>query len=86
MKVRVSSGTVGRVSVELNSSIPYIGSFFVRVEVGRDCVQLVHRPLSDLYQPKMIDDYECGAVGGMETRRGNQNTIVYCGHLRPHIA
>jgi hypothetical protein len=27
-----------------------------------------------LYQPRMIDDDECGAVGGMRIGRGNRST------------
>jgi hypothetical protein len=27
-----------------------------------------------LYQPRVIDDDECGAVGGMKIGRGNQST------------
>jgi hypothetical protein len=36
---------------------------------------LVHRPLIALfYQPRMIDDDECGAVGGMRIGRENRST------------
>jgi hypothetical protein len=36
---------------------------------------LVRRPLiSSLYQTRMIDDVECGAVGGMRIGRGNRRT------------
>jgi hypothetical protein len=35
----------------------------------------VRRPLiGQLYQPRMIDDDECGAVGGMRVGRGNRST------------
>jgi hypothetical protein len=27
-----------------------------------------------LYEPQMIDDGDCGAIGGMKIGRGNQNT------------
>jgi hypothetical protein len=27
-----------------------------------------------LYQPKMIDDGDCGAIGGMKIGRGNRST------------
>jgi hypothetical protein len=27
-----------------------------------------------LYQPRMIDDGDCGAIGGMKTDRGNRST------------
>jgi hypothetical protein len=38
-------------------------------------VHLVRRPLFNLlYQPQMIDDDECGAVGGMIIGRGNRST------------
>jgi hypothetical protein len=38
-------------------------------------VHLVRRPLFGLlYQPRMIDDDECGAVGGMKIGRGNRST------------
>jgi hypothetical protein len=40
-----------------------------------DWVHLVRRPLFDLlYQPRMIDDDECEAVGGMRICRGNWST------------
>jgi hypothetical protein len=43
--------------------------------VGWDWVHLVRRPLIGLlYQPRMIDDDECGAVGGMRIVRGDRNT------------
>jgi hypothetical protein len=36
---------------------------------------LVRRPLIGLlYQPRMIDDGDCGAVGGMRIGRGNRST------------
>jgi hypothetical protein len=35
----------------------------------------VLRPLFGLlYQPQMIDEDDCGAIGGMTIGRGNQNT------------
>jgi hypothetical protein len=44
--------------------------------VGWDWVHLARRPLTDLlYQPRMIDDDECGAGGGMRIGRGNVSTI-----------
>jgi hypothetical protein len=27
-----------------------------------------------LYQPQMLDDGECGAIGGMKVGRGNRST------------
>jgi hypothetical protein len=40
-----------------------------------DWVHLVCRPIfGQLYEPLMIDDNECGAVGGMRTGRGNRST------------
>jgi hypothetical protein len=43
--------------------------------VGWDWVHLVRRPLIRLlYQPRMIDDDEYGAVGGMRIGRGNRST------------
>jgi hypothetical protein len=40
-----------------------------------DSVYLVRRPLIGLlYLPRMIDDDECGAVGGMRIGRGNRST------------
>jgi hypothetical protein len=43
--------------------------------VGWDWVHLVRRPLIGLlYQHRMIDDDECGAVGGMRIGRGNRST------------
>jgi hypothetical protein len=39
--------------------------------VGWDWAHLVRRPLIGLlYQPRMIDDDDCGAVGGMRIGRG----------------
>jgi hypothetical protein len=43
--------------------------------IGWDWVHLVLQPLLGLlYQPQMIDDGECGAVGGMRIGRGNRST------------
>jgi hypothetical protein len=43
--------------------------------VGWDWVHLVLRPLlALLYQSQMIDDGDCGAVGGMKIGRGNRST------------
>jgi hypothetical protein len=40
-------------------------------------VHLVHRPLSGLlYQPRMIEDDECGAVGGMRIGKGKRGTRI----------
>jgi hypothetical protein len=40
-----------------------------------ETVHLVRRPLTGLlYQPRMIDDDNCGAVGGMRSGRGNRST------------
>jgi hypothetical protein len=51
----------------------FLGFFFLGVE--RDSGHLVSRPLIGLlYQPRMIDDDECGAVGGMRIGRGNPST------------
>jgi hypothetical protein len=37
---------------------------------------LVRRPLFGLlYQTRMVDDDECGAVAGMRIRRGNLSTL-----------
>jgi hypothetical protein len=45
------------------------------VVVGWDWVHLVRRPLFGLlYQPRMIDDVECGAVGVMRIGRVNRST------------
>jgi hypothetical protein len=45
------------------------------LEWGETESTLVRRPLFDLlYQPRMIDDDECGAVGGMRIGRGNRST------------
>jgi hypothetical protein len=42
---------------------------------GWDWVHLVCRALIGLlYQPQMIDDDECGAVGGMRIGKGNRST------------
>jgi hypothetical protein len=43
--------------------------------VGWDCVHLVRRQLFGLlYQSRIIDDDDCGAVGGMRIGRGNLST------------
>jgi hypothetical protein len=43
--------------------------------VRLDWVHLVRRPLFGLlYQPRMIDDDECGTVGGIRIGRGNQSS------------
>jgi hypothetical protein len=43
--------------------------------VGWDWVHLVRRPLTGLlYQPRMIDDDDCGAIRGMRIGRGNRCT------------
>jgi hypothetical protein len=43
--------------------------------MGWNWVHLVRRPLTALlYQPRMIEDDECGAVGGMRIGRGNRST------------
>jgi hypothetical protein len=45
--------------------------------VGWDWVHLVRRPLFDLlYQPRMIDDDECGAAGRTRIGRGNRSTRI----------
>jgi hypothetical protein len=42
-----------------------------------DWVHLVCRALFGLlYQPRMIDDDECGAAGGMRIGRGNQSAVL----------
>jgi hypothetical protein len=49
--------------------------FFWFLGVGWDWVHLVSRPLIGLlYQPRMIADDECGAVGGMRIGRGDRST------------
>jgi hypothetical protein len=48
---------------------------FYFLGVGWDWVHLAHRPLTGLlYQPGMIGDDECVAVGGMKIGRGNRST------------
>jgi hypothetical protein len=43
--------------------------------VGWDWVHLVRRPqIGLLYQPRMIDDDDCGAIGRMRIGRGNRRT------------
>jgi hypothetical protein len=40
-----------------------------------ETVHLVRRPLTGLlYEPRMIDDSECGAVGAMRIGKGNRST------------
>jgi hypothetical protein len=49
--------------------------FFKFLAVGWDWVHLLRRPLIGLlYQPRMIDDAEYGAVGGMRIGRGNRSS------------
>jgi hypothetical protein len=43
---------------------------------GWDWVHLVLRPLFGLlYQPQMIDDYDCGAIRGMRIGKVNRSTL-----------
>jgi hypothetical protein len=43
--------------------------------MGWDWVHLVRRPLFGLlYQPQVIDDDDCGAMGGIRIGRGNRST------------
>jgi hypothetical protein len=42
--------------------------------VGWDWVHLVPATTGLLYQPQMIDDGDCGAIGGMKICRGNRST------------
>jgi hypothetical protein len=56
-----------------------------------DWVHLVHRALTGLlYQPRLIDDDECVAVGGMRIGRGTRNTrrksapVPLCPPQTPH--
>jgi hypothetical protein len=65
--------------------------FFKFLGVGWDCIHLVHRQIIGLlYQPRMIDDDECGAVGGMRIGRGNRSTrrktgpVPFCPPQIPH--
>jgi hypothetical protein len=57
--------------------------------VELDCVELVRWPLFGLlYQPRMIDDDECDAVGGI-IGRGNRSTLrkpVIVSLCPPHIS
>jgi hypothetical protein len=49
--------------------------FFFCFSRGVDGVHLVLRPLFVLlYQPQVIDDGDCGAIGGMRIGRGNRST------------
>jgi hypothetical protein len=51
----------------------YFSVFFL---MGWDWVHLVLRPLFGLlHQPRMIDQDDCGAIGGMRTDRGNWSTL-----------
>jgi hypothetical protein len=55
--------------------IKYSSFFLVSWYGVWDWVHLVRRPITGLlYQPRMIDDDECAAVGGMRIGRGNRNT------------
>jgi hypothetical protein len=45
--------------------------------VGWGWVRLVRRPgMGLLNQPRMLDDDECGAVGGMTVDRGNRSAMI----------
>jgi hypothetical protein len=49
--------------------------FFSFLGVGWDSVPMLHSPLIGLlYQPRIRDDDECGAVGGMRIGKGNRST------------
>jgi hypothetical protein len=67
-----------------------VGIFFKPLGVG--WIHLARRPLIGLlYQPLMIDDDECGAVGGMRIGRGNRSTRrkpvpVHFVHHKSHIS
>jgi hypothetical protein len=68
---------IGTIIYVLWSSIPSTCSElnFLILGVGWDWVHLVRRPVTGpLYQPRMIDDDECGAVGGMRIGRWNRST------------
>jgi hypothetical protein len=65
--------------------------FFRFPEMGWDWANLVRWPLIGiLYHPRMIDDDECGAVGGMRIGRGNRSirrkpvTVSLCPPQFPH--
>jgi hypothetical protein len=50
-------------------------NFFFIFSWGKTWVHLVLRPLFGLlYQPQMIDDNDCGAIGGMRIGRVNRST------------
>jgi hypothetical protein len=64
-------------------------SYFIGL--GWNRVHLVYRPLIGvLHQPRMIDDEECAAVGGMRVGRGNRSTwrkpapVTLCPSQIPH--
>jgi hypothetical protein len=68
-----------------------VGFFFQFPGVGWDWVHLVRRSLIGLlHKPRMIDDGECGAVGGIRIGRGNLSTLrkpaplPLCPPLIPH--
>jgi hypothetical protein len=64
--------------------------FFSFFGVQRDSVHLVHRPLlALLYQHWMMDEDECGAVGGMIVRRNRSTrrkpaSVPLCPPQIPH--
>jgi hypothetical protein len=69
---------------------PY-ASYLCFLWVGWDWVHLVRRRLIGLwYQPRMTDDDECGAVGGMRIGRGSRSTrrkpapVPFCPPQIPH--
>jgi hypothetical protein len=61
--------------MKLEVTLPWSGFFFFFSFFRWDWVHLVRRPIFGLlYQPRMIDDGECGVVGGMRIGRGNRST------------
>jgi hypothetical protein len=53
----------------------YYYFIFLLFLVGLDWVRLVLQPLFGLqYQPRMINDGDCGAIGGIKIDRGNRST------------
>jgi hypothetical protein len=65
--------------------------FCLFLRVGWDWVYLVRRPLIGLlYQPRVIENDNCGVVGGLRISRGNRSTrknpapVPFCPPQIPH--
>jgi hypothetical protein len=69
---------------------PIVGWFLFIINGGRLSPLGTATTVGVLYQPQMIDDCDCGAIGGMKIGRGNRNTrripapVSLCPSQIPH--